>query len=273
MIAKQKLHHLQHQSFSYVVFNPPRPISANSTLHNNTLPIRWTRSQSTTKTLNSLEITNLILLKLASGGGVTRWGRGRLGAWVWAGLKGRQGPDAWVHRHWASTANDTALINQDRVLLDGNVVQELLTDLGQTRQSQTTFVQLVLELTNRVEQLIDLADQPEEQQIGLYLQHRSDGNSSAMENRKNMENSKRSVIRHHKGYQAAQRPHIVLDLRSFIWSFGESCTIVHCITSQPTNVLSDVFYWRLTATSKGTFQLTYWGITFAVVHHKLSDLT
>ena len=30
--------------------------------------------------------------------------------------------------------------------------------------------------------------------------------------------------------------HIVLDLRSLIWGFGESCTIVHRITSQPANV-------------------------------------
>ena len=29
---------------------------------------------------------------------------------------------------------------------------------------------------------------------------------------------------------------IVLDLPSLIWGFGESCTIVHYITSQPTNV-------------------------------------
>ena len=30
--------------------------------------------------------------------------------------------------------------------------------------------------------------------------------------------------------------HIVLGLRSHIWSFGDSCTIVHGITSQPENV-------------------------------------
>ena len=30
--------------------------------------------------------------------------------------------------------------------------------------------------------------------------------------------------------------HIVLDLLLLIWGFGESCTIVRCITSQPANV-------------------------------------
>ena len=34
--------------------------------------------------------------------------------------------------------------------------------------------------------------------------------------------------------------HIVLDLRSLIYRFGESCTIVHGITSQPANVFSNV---------------------------------
>ena len=41
--------------------------------------------------------------------------------------------------------------------------------------------------------------------------------------------------RHHNGDRAARRPHstcIVLDLRSLICGFGESCTIVYCTTSQ-----------------------------------------
>ena len=33
---------------------------------------------------------------------------------------------------------------------------------------------------------------------------------------------------------------IVFDLRSLIWSFGESCTIVRGINSEPENVLSNV---------------------------------
>ena len=37
--------------------------------------------------------------------------------------------------------------------------------------------------------------------------------------------------------------HIVFDLRSLIWGFGESCTIVHGITSEPENALSNVVYW------------------------------
>ena len=32
----------------------------------------------------------------------------------------------------------------------------------------------------------------------------------------------------------------VLDLRSLVWGFGESCTIFHGITSQPANVFSYV---------------------------------
>ena len=36
--------------------------------------------------------------------------------------------------------------------------------------------------------------------------------------------------------------HIVLDLISLIWGFGETCTIVHGITSQPASVFSDVLY-------------------------------
>ena len=35
---------------------------------------------------------------------------------------------------------------------------------------------------------------------------------------------------------------IVLDLRSPVWGFGESWTIVHGITSQPADVFSDAFY-------------------------------
>ena len=34
--------------------------------------------------------------------------------------------------------------------------------------------------------------------------------------------------------------HIVFNLRSLTWGFGESCTIVHVITSQPASVSSNV---------------------------------
>ena len=36
--------------------------------------------------------------------------------------------------------------------------------------------------------------------------------------------------------------HIALDLGSLVWGFDESCTIVHCITSQPANLFSNVPY-------------------------------
>ena len=36
---------------------------------------------------------------------------------------------------------------------------------------------------------------------------------------------------------------ILLNLRSPVWGFGESCTIVHGITSHPANVFSNVPYW------------------------------
>ena len=64
--------------------------------------------------------------------------------------------------------------------------------------------------------------------------------------------------------------HIVLDLRSLIWSFGESCTIVRCITSTPANVFSNLLYWHFRRYSsdwlkfeRGTFRplglAGYWG--------------
>ena len=36
--------------------------------------------------------------------------------------------------------------------------------------------------------------------------------------------------------------HIVFDLRSLIWGFGESDMVVHSITSEPENALSNVVY-------------------------------
>ena len=38
--------------------------------------------------------------------------------------------------------------------------------------------------------------------------------------------------------------HIVFDLRLLIWGFGKSCRIVHGITSEPENVLSNVLCWH-----------------------------
>ena len=48
------------------------------------------------------------------------------------------------------------------------------------------------------------------------------------------------ISHHHNGKLADRRPRNVLDLRSLIWGFRNSCTIVHGITSQSANVFSNV---------------------------------
>ena len=63
-------------------------------------------------------------------------------------------------------------------------------------------------------------------------------------------------------------PHIVLDLRSPIWGFCKNCTIVHGITSQSTNVFSNVPHWhfwrsptvRLQLIKSGTFRISVLGL-------------
>ena len=52
------------------------------------------------------------------------------------------------------------------------------------------------------------------------------------------EDGSREIRGHHNGVGCSTTPHLVLDLLLLIWDFGESCAIVHCITSQPANVLS-----------------------------------
>ena len=55
--------------------------------------------------------------------------------------------------------------------------------------------------------------------------------------------------------------HVVFDLHSLVWTFGESCTIVRAITSQPASVFSYVLYRHfhqsltlLLQLERGTFQ-------------------
>lgn len=77
-----------------------------------------------------------------------------------AGVKCQHWPDANIHWHWASTTDDATLVDLYGVLLDGNVSQELLTNLDESRHRQMAFVKRILQLSNGIVQFLDFTHQP-----------------------------------------------------------------------------------------------------------------
>ena len=51
-------------------------------------------------------------------------------------------------------------------------------------------------------------------------------------------------VHHHNGDQTAWQPHILCSVSFHSFGALESCTIVHCITSQPANVSQYAPYWQ-----------------------------
>ena len=69
-------------------------------------------------------------------------------------------PDAGVHGHEATASDDAALVDLQRVLLDGDVVLQLGAQLHHPRHGQLGFVERLLQLADRVVQFLHLAQQP-----------------------------------------------------------------------------------------------------------------
>jgi len=74
-----------------------------------------------------------------------------------ARVEGDDWPDAGIHGHEAASADDAALVDLQRVLLDGDVVKQLRAQLYHARHRQLGFVERLLQLADRVVQFLHLA--------------------------------------------------------------------------------------------------------------------
>ena len=68
-------------------------------------------------------------------------------------------PDSGIHRHEATTTDAAALVDLKGVLLDGDVVKQLRAHLDHAGHGELRLVEGVLQLADRVVQLLNLAQQ------------------------------------------------------------------------------------------------------------------